>query len=167
MALGSASGQTVSVSESGSAHYGRALAVVTTLFFMWGFLTALNDTLIPHLKQIFDLNYTKSQLINLAFFGSYFIFAQPAAKLIEAIGYKRTMVVGLGVMALGVFLFLPAASVPSYPFFLAAQNIPLGRIGTVDDVAGLAAFLASDEAAYITGSTYVIDGGLMRSYHEQ
>jgi FHS family L-fucose permease-like MFS transporter len=123
MALGSASGQTVSVSESGSAHYGRALAVVTTLFFMWGFLTALNDTLIPHLKQIFDLNYTKSQLINLAFFGSYFIFAQPAAKLIEAIGYKRTMVVGLGVMALGVFLFLPAASVPSYPFFLAAQII--------------------------------------------
>jgi glucose 1-dehydrogenase len=47
------------------------------------------------------------------------------------------------------------------------QNIPLGRIGTVDDVAGLTAFLASDEAAYITGSTYVIDGGLMRSYHEQ
>jgi MFS transporter, FHS family, L-fucose permease len=123
MALGSASGQAVSVSESGSAHYGKALTVVTTLFFMWGFLTALNDTLIPHLKQIFDLNYTKSQLINLAFFGSYFIFAQPSAKLIEAIGYKRTMVVGLGVMALGVFLFLPAASVPSYPFFLAAQII--------------------------------------------
>jgi FHS family L-fucose permease-like MFS transporter len=123
MALGSASGQTVSVSESGSAHYGRALTIVTTLFFMWGFLTALNDTLIPHLKQIFDLNYTKSQLINLAFFGSYFIFAQPAAKLIEAIGYKRTMVVGLGVMAVGVFLFLPAASVPSYLFFLAAQII--------------------------------------------
>ncbi len=47
------------------------------------------------------------------------------------------------------------------------QNIPIGRIGTVDDVAGLAAFLASDEAAYVTGSTYVIDGGLMRSYHEQ
>jgi MFS transporter, FHS family, L-fucose permease len=123
MALGSASGQSVSVSESGSANYGRALAIVTSLFFMWGFLTALNDTLIPHLKQIFDLNYTKSQLINLAFFGSYFIFAQPAAKLIEAIGYKRTMIVGLAVMAFGVFLFLPAASVPSYPFFLAAQII--------------------------------------------
>jgi MFS transporter, FHS family, L-fucose permease len=123
MALGSASGQTVSVSESDSAHHGRALAIVTTLFFMWGFLTALNDTLIPHLKQIFELDYTKSQLINLAFFGSYFIFAQPAAKLIEAVGYKRTMIVGLGVMAFGVFLFLPAASVPSYPFFLAAQII--------------------------------------------
>jgi FHS family L-fucose permease-like MFS transporter len=123
MALGSASGQTVSVSESGSAHHGRALAIVTTLFFMWGFLTALNDTLIPHLKQIFDLNYTKAMLVNFAFFGSYFIFAQPAAKLIEAVGYKRTMIVGLAVMAFGVFLFLPAASVPSYPFFLAAQII--------------------------------------------
>ena len=123
MALGSASGQTVSVSESGSAQYGRALAIVTTLFFMWGFLTALNDTLIPHLKQIFDLNYTQAMLVQLAFFGSYFIFSIPSAKLIEAIGYKRTMVVGLAVMAVGVFLFLPAASVPSYPFFLAAQII--------------------------------------------
>jgi FHS family L-fucose permease-like MFS transporter len=90
---------------------------------MWGFLTALNDTLIPHLKQIFDLNYTKAMLVNFAFFGSYFIFAQPAAKLIETVGYKRTMIVGLAVMAFGVFLFLPAASVPSYPFFLAAQII--------------------------------------------
>ena len=123
MAISGASGQTVSVSESGGAHYGRALTVVTTLFFMWGFLTALNDSLIPHLQQIFDLNNAESMLVQFAFFGSYFIFSIPSAKLIEAIGYKRTMVVGLGVMALGVFLFLPAASVPSYPFFLAAQIV--------------------------------------------
>ena len=123
MALGSASGQTVSVSESGSAHYGRALAIVTTLFFMWGFLTSLNDTLIPHLMQIFDLSYTKGMLVQLAFFGSYFIFALPSGKLIEAIGYKRTMVVGLAVMALGVFLFLPAATIASYPLFLTAQIV--------------------------------------------
>jgi MFS transporter, FHS family, L-fucose permease len=123
MALGSASGQTVSVSESGSAHYGRALTIVTTLFFMWGFLTALNDTLIPHLKQIFDLNYTQAMLVQLAFFGSYFIFSIPSAKLIDAIGYKRTMVVGLAVMALGVFLFLPAATIASYPLFLSAQIV--------------------------------------------
>ena len=91
---------------------------------MWGFLTALNDTLIPHLKQIFDLNYTQAMFVQLAFFGSYFVFCDcPPRKLIEAIGYKRTMVVGLAVMAFGVFLFLPAASVPSYPFFLAAQII--------------------------------------------
>ena len=68
MALGSASGQTVSVSESGSAHHGRALTIVTTLFFMWGFLTALNDTLIPHLKQIFDLNYTQAMLVQSGLF---------------------------------------------------------------------------------------------------
>ena len=123
MALGSASGQTVSVSESGSAHHGRALAIVTTLFFMWGFLTSLNDTLIPHLMQIFELSYTKGMLVQLAFFGSYFIFALPSGKLVEAIGYKRTMVVGLAVMALGVFLFLPAASVASYPLFLTAQIV--------------------------------------------
>jgi MFS transporter, FHS family, L-fucose permease len=123
MALGSASEQTVSVSESGSAHTGKALAVVTTLFFMWGFLTTLNDTLIPHLKQIFTLNYTEAMLVQFSFFGSYFIFAQPAGKLIEMIGYKRTMVVGLGVMALGVFLFLPAAGAQSYPFFLAAEIV--------------------------------------------
>ena len=71
MALGSASGQTVSVSESGSAHTGRALAIVTTLFFMWGFLTSLNDTLIPHLMQIFDLNYAKGMLVQLAFVGAF------------------------------------------------------------------------------------------------
>ena len=123
MALGSASGQTVSVSESGSAHHGRALAIVTTLFFMWGFLTSLNDTLIPHLMQIFDLTYAKGMLVQLAFFGSYFIFALPSGKLIEAIGYKRTMVVGLGIMALGVFLFLPAATIASYPLFLTAQIV--------------------------------------------
>src|ERR1700679_829755 len=130
MALGSASGQTVSATESGSAHTGRALAIVTTLFFMWGFLTTLNDTLIPHLKQIFTLNYTEAMLVQFSFFGSYFIFAQPAGKLIEMIGYKRTMavglgvmVLGLGVMALGVFLFLPAAGTQSYPFFLAAEIV--------------------------------------------
>ena len=66
------------------------MAMVTTLFFMWGFLTSLNDILVPHLKAIFELNYTKVMLINSAFFGSYFLFAVPAGKLIEKIGYKRT-----------------------------------------------------------------------------
>ena len=131
MALGSASGQTVTVSESGSAHFGRALAIVTSLFFMWGFLTALNDTLIPHLKHVFSLNYTQAMLVNFAFFGSYFVFSLPASKLIEKIGYKRTMVVGLAVMAVGVFLFLPAASVPSYPFFLTAQIILAAGVTTL------------------------------------
>ena len=100
--------------------YGAALATVTTLFFMWGFLTCLNDILVPHLKSIFDLNYTRVMLIQFAFFGAYFIFSIPSAKVIDWIGYQRSMVVGLLTMGIGAFLFVPAASVPSYPLFLAA-----------------------------------------------
>ncbi len=96
---------------------------MTTLFFIWGFCTVLNDALIPHLQQVFSLNYTRASLIQLFFFGSYFIFAQPAGKLIERIGYQRTMVVGLVTMAVGALLFFPAASAASYPFFLGAQVV--------------------------------------------
>ena len=106
-------------SDSTPSNY-RAMAMVTTLFFMWGFLTSLNDILVPHLKAIFELNYTKVMFINSAFFGSYFLFAVPAGKLIEKIGYKRTMVVGLLVMAVGALLFVPAADAPSFGLFLAA-----------------------------------------------
>jgi len=100
--------------------YAGALGIVTTLFFMWGFLTCLNDILVPHLKSIFDLNYAEVMLVQFAFFGSYFIFSIPSAKLIDLIGYQRSMVVGLLTMGLGTFLFVPAASVPSFPFFLGA-----------------------------------------------
>jgi len=100
--------------------FGSALAIVTTLFFMWGFLTSLNDILIPHLKSIFDLNYTEALLVQFAFFSCYFIFAVPAGKLVEWFGYKRTMVLGLLTMAVGAFLFLPAATAPSFPLFLGA-----------------------------------------------
>jgi len=100
--------------------YGAPLATVTTLFFMWGFLTCLNDILVPHLKSIFDLSYAGIMLIQFAFFGAYFIFSIPSAKLIDWIGYQRSMVVGLLTMGLGAFLFVPAASVPSYPLFLGA-----------------------------------------------
>src|SRR5438309_4641378 len=103
-----------------STTYRSALTMVTTLFFMWGFLTCLNDILVPHLKPIFDLNYTKVMLIQFAFFGAYFLFSIPSAKIIDWIGYQRSMVVGLLVMGLGAFLFVPAASVPSYPLFLGA-----------------------------------------------
>jgi MFS transporter, FHS family, L-fucose permease len=98
----------------------RAMAMVTTLFFAWGFLTSLNDVLVPHLKSVFDLSYAQVMLINSAFFGSYFVFAVPAGKIVEWIGYKRTMVVGLLAMASGALLFVPAADVPSFRLFLAA-----------------------------------------------
>jgi FHS family L-fucose permease-like MFS transporter len=100
--------------------YAAPLATVTTLFFMWGFLTCLNDILVPHLKSIFDLNYTRVMFIQFAFFGAYFIFSIPSAKIIDWIGYQRSMVLGLLTMGVGAFLFVPAASAPSYPLFLAA-----------------------------------------------
>src|SRR6476620_10943853 len=96
-------------------NYSRPLAIVTTLFFMWGFLTCLNDILIPHLKSIFDLSYAKVMLVQFAFFSAYFLFSIPWSKAINTIGYKATMVVGLLTMACGAFLFVPAASVVSFP----------------------------------------------------
>jgi MFS transporter, FHS family, L-fucose permease len=104
-------------------NYARPLAVVTTLFFMWGFLTCLNDILVPHLKAIFDLSYAQVMLVQFAFFSAYFLFSAPWARIVNVIGYQRTMVAGLLTMALGSFLFLPAASAASYGLFLAALVI--------------------------------------------
>jgi len=112
---------TPSTSSVANTHnYARPLAIVTTLFFMWGFLTCLNDILIPHLKSIFDLSYARVMLVQLAFFSAYFLFSVPWSKVVNTIGYKTTMVVGLLTMACGAFLFLPAATAASYPLFLTA-----------------------------------------------
>ncbi|HME35730.1 MAG TPA: sugar MFS transporter [Candidatus Sulfotelmatobacter sp.] len=108
------------VVASATPNYSRPLAVVTTLFFMWGFLTCLNDILVPHLKSIFDLSYARVMLIQFAFFSAYCLFSIPWSRVVNAIGYQRTMVVGLLTMAFGSFLFLPAASAASYPLFLTA-----------------------------------------------
>jgi FHS family L-fucose permease-like MFS transporter len=114
----------VTVNASDSAiNYRAPLAMVTTLFFMWGFLTCLNDILIPHLKAIFDLNYAQVMLVQFAFFSAYAIFSIPSGKIVERIGYHRMMVYGLLMMAVGALLFIPAASVPSFPLFLAALII--------------------------------------------
>ncbi len=90
---------------------------------MWGFITCLNDILIPHLRNIFSLSYAQVMLVQFAFFSGYFLFALPAAKIVDTVGYKRTMVVGLLAMAVGALLFIPAANLPSYPFFLGALII--------------------------------------------
>jgi len=95
-----------------------AMAMVTTLFFMWGFLTCLNDILVPHLKSIFDLSYGSVLLVQFCFFSAYFVFGVPAGKLVERIGYKKTMVTGLLVMGAGALGFIPAAIAPSFPLFL-------------------------------------------------
>src|SRR3984957_15250615 len=103
--------------------YKPALALVTALFFMWGFLTALNDILVPHLKSIFDLTYAEVMLIQFSFFSAYFVFSMPAGKLVDWIGYKKTMVAGLCTMAAGAFLFIAAAAAVSFPLFLTALII--------------------------------------------
>lgn len=111
---------TTNASATVTPNYSRPLAIVTSLFFMWGFLTCLNDILIPHLKSIFDLSYARVMLIQFAFFSAYFLFSIPWSKIVNTIGYQTTMVVGLLTMALGAFLFIPAASTVSYPVFLGA-----------------------------------------------
>jgi MFS transporter, FHS family, L-fucose permease len=100
--------------------YTKPLAIVTSLFFMWGFLTCLNDILIPHLKSIFDLSYAGVMLIQFAFFSAYFLFSVPWSRIVNTIGYQPTMVAGLLTMTVGAFLFIPAASNVSYPLFLTA-----------------------------------------------
>ena len=126
MATGEITGSTPIQSAATSAtagSYTRPLAIVTTLFFMWGFLTCLNDILVPHLKSIFDLSYAHVMLVQFAFFSAYFLFSIPWSRFVDRIGYQRTMVLGLFTMACGAFLFLPAASAASFPLFLAALLI--------------------------------------------
>lgn len=103
--------------------YRRPLVIVTTLFFMWGFLTCLNDILVPHLKSIFDLSYARVMLIQFAFFSAYFLFSIPWSKVVNRIGYQKTMVAGLLCMAVGAFLFVPAASSASFALFLGALMV--------------------------------------------
>jgi FHS family L-fucose permease-like MFS transporter len=98
----------------------RAMSVATALFFMVGFLTCLNDIVIPHLKSIFELNYAEVLLVQFAFFSSYFIFSYPGGKLVDRYGYKKSMIIGLLVMAAGAAGFLPAAYLALFPVFLAA-----------------------------------------------
>jgi FHS family L-fucose permease-like MFS transporter len=96
---------------------------VTALFFIFGFITNLNMALVPHLKAIFTLPYAWAMLAESAFFLAYFVFSAPTSKLIETIGYKRTMVVSLFIQVVGCLLFIPAAKMVSFPLFLAAVFI--------------------------------------------
>ncbi len=101
-------------------NYGPPLAVLTTLFFIWGSLTSLNDVLIPFAQNVLNVGIDVSMLIQTAFFSAYFIFSIPSAKIIDWIGYKRAIIVGLITMVAACLLFYPAAKIPSFPFFLVA-----------------------------------------------
>jgi FHS family L-fucose permease-like MFS transporter len=100
-----------------------ALTLLASLFFMWGFITVINNTLLPHLRSVFDLSYTQTTWIESVWFIAYFVASIPSAKLIERIGYKYSMVVGLSIMAVGALLMIPAARIPSYGVVLTALFI--------------------------------------------
>ncbi|HXA14430.1 MAG TPA: L-fucose:H+ symporter permease [Opitutaceae bacterium] len=97
-----------------------ALTALTSLFFIWGFMTCLNDILLPHLKAIFTLNYAEAALIQFVFFLAYFIMSMPSGIMVRKIGYKAGIVIGLLVAGMGCLLFYPAASMQSYSVFLFA-----------------------------------------------
>ncbi|MGB8261519.1 MAG: sugar MFS transporter, partial [Terracidiphilus sp.] len=105
---------------SGAPSYLGPFITVTALFFIFGFITNLNMALVPHLRKIFDLPYGWAMLAESAFFLAYFVFSSPTSRLIESIGYKRTMVVALFIQVAGCLLFIPAAKAVSFPLFLTA-----------------------------------------------
>lgn len=120
MAASTPTNSTGRVSGNGSQNYTFPLTILTSLFFIWGFLTCLNDILIPHLKAVFDLNYTQAMLIQFSFFTAYFIVSLPSGKIVEKIGYQKGIVVGLVTAGIGTLIFYPAAGMRSYPIFLFA-----------------------------------------------
>jgi MFS transporter, FHS family, L-fucose permease len=104
-------------------NYTGPFITVAILFFIFGFITNLNMALVPHLRSIFDLPYAWAMLAESAFFLAYFVFSSPTSKLIESIGYKKTMVVSLFIQVVGCLLFVPAAKMVSFPLFLTAVFI--------------------------------------------
>jgi FHS family L-fucose permease-like MFS transporter len=106
--------------EGDHARYRPALTLLASLFFIWGFITVINNTLLPHLRAVFDLTYTQTTLLESVWFIAYFVASLPSAWLIERIGYQRAMVTGLIIMAVGALVMIPAARIPSYDVVLAA-----------------------------------------------
>ncbi|WP_440056393.1 sugar MFS transporter (plasmid) [Pseudoalteromonas sp. T1lg65] len=113
--------QTYSTNHAGGeTNYRLPLVAMTTLFFLWGFITVLNDVLIPRLKGVFDLSYTEAMLIQFCFFSAYFIVSLPAGFLVKRFGYKNGILTGLIIGSIGCALFYPAVVVHQYWIFLGA-----------------------------------------------
>ena len=124
--------------------YASALVLLGTLFFMWGFITVINNTLLPHLRSVFELSYTQTTLIESVWFIAYFFASIPSAKLIERIGYKKSLVTGLLIMAAGAVGMTLAASIPSYGvtlvmLFVIASGITLLQVAANPYVAVIGA----------------------------
>lgn len=125
-----------------------AFATLTSLFFIWGFVTALNDVLIPHLKAAFDLNYTQAMLVQFCFFGAYFIVSPLAGRLIEHIGYRKGIVAGLLTLGTGCALFYPASIISVYAVFLLALFVLASGVAILQVAANpYVAALGSEQTA--------------------
>jgi FHS family L-fucose permease-like MFS transporter len=126
-------GETKLASANLTRSYGKALALLATLFFMWGFISVINNTLLPHLRSVFELNYTQTTLIESIWFIAYGVAAVPSAFLIERIGYKKSIIFGLAIMAIGAMGMVPAARLPSFSvtlvsLFVIASGIALLQV---------------------------------------
>ena len=125
-----------------------AFIFLTTLFFLWGFITVLVDSLVPRLKDVFEMSYAKTVLVQFAFFVAFFVFSLPAGFLLSKIGYKKGIVLGLLTMALGCLLFYPAASYRDFPVFLIGYFTLAGGITILQVAANpYVALLGSEEGA--------------------
>src|SRR5690554_301188 len=132
MAVGS-TGTAVPLAAATRTSYRPALALLASLFFMWGFITVINNTLLPHLRSVFELNYTQTTLIESVWFIAYAVMGMPSAFLIERTGYKNAIIIGLAVMAAGALMMVPAARIPSYgvtlfALFVVASGITLLQV---------------------------------------
>ena len=138
--------------------------MLTTLFFMWGFLTCLNDIIIPHLKAVFELNYAKAMLIQFAFFAAYFVMSIPSGTIVTRFGYKNGIVIGLGGAAVGCLLFYPAAGARSYASFLLALFVLASGITLLQVAANpFVAALGKPETA---SSRLTLDPGVQLAGHD-
>ncbi len=128
--------------------YKSAFIFLTTLFFLWGFITVLVDSLVPRLKDVFEMSYAKTVLVQFAFFVAFFVFSLPAGFILSKIGYKKGIVLGLLTMALGCLLFYPAASYRAFPVFLIGYFTLAGGITILQVAANpYVALLGSEDGA--------------------
>ncbi|MGJ8591136.1 MAG: sugar MFS transporter [Aquaticitalea sp.] len=128
--------------------YRSSFILLTTLFFLWGFITVLVDSLIPRLRELFTLSYFQAGLVQFAFFGAYFAFSIPASYILSKIGYKKGIILGLGTMALGCLLFYPAASYRVFGVFMLAYFILAGGMTILQVAANpYVAVLGPEESA--------------------
>jgi FHS family L-fucose permease-like MFS transporter len=129
-------------------NYRNAFIFLTSLFFLWGFITVLVDSLIPRIRDLFTLTYFQAGLVQFAFFGAYFVLSIPAGFMLSKIGYKKGIVLGLITMAVGCALFYPAASYRIFSIFLLAYFILAGGITILQVAANpYVAVLGSEEGA--------------------